>query len=52
MSKLQSTYDGHLIYKTSYEGHKALIHLQNCNIVWGSVRKLPYDIPKRNLSMS
>jgi len=26
------------------------IHLQSCKIVWDSVRKLAYDIPKRNFS--
>ena len=26
------------------------IHSQNCNIVWDSVYKLAYDIPKRNFS--
>jgi len=34
--KLRSTYDGHLIYKTSYEQRKAFldtIHLQNCKTV-------------------
>jgi len=25
MPKLRSTYDGHLIYQTSYEGHKAFL---------------------------
>jgi len=53
MPKLRSTYDGHLIYKTSYEGHKVFlgtIYLQSCKIVWDSVRKLAYDIPKRNFS--
>ena len=53
MPKLWSTYDGRLIYKTSYEGRKAflgMIHLQSCKIVWDSVRKLAYDIPKRNVS--
>ena len=29
---------------------KGTIHLQSCKIVWGSVRKLAYDIPKRNFS--
>ena len=28
------------------------IHTQNRKIVWDSVHKLDYDIPKRNLSMS
>jgi len=37
MPKLGSTYHGRLIYKTSYEGRKC-------------VRKLAYDIPKRNFS--
>jgi len=53
MPKLRSTYDGRLIYKTSYKGRKAFlgtIHLQSCKIVWDSVRKLAYDIPKRNFS--
>ena len=51
--KLRSTYDGRLIYKTSYEQRKAFldtIHLQNCKTVWDIVRKLAYNIPKRNLS--
>ena len=26
------------------------IHLQSCKIVWDSVRKLAYNIPKRNFS--
>jgi len=37
MPKLWSTYDGHLIYKTSYEERKTfvgMIHVQNRNIVW------------------
>jgi len=41
------------IYKTSYEGCKAILgydSLESCKIVWDSVRKLPYDIPKRNFS--
>jgi len=54
MPKLRSAYDGRLIYKTSYEGRKVFlgtIHLQSCKIVWDSVRKLAYDIPKRNLAL-
>ena len=27
-----------------------MIHVQNRKIVWDSVRKLAYDIPKRNIS--
>jgi len=26
------------------------IHLQSCKIVWDIIRKLAYDIPKRNFS--
>jgi len=26
------------------------IHLQSCKIVWDSIRKLAYDIPKINFS--
>ena len=53
MRKLRSTYDGRLIYKTSYTEWKTTfqmgtIHVQNRNIVWDSVRKLAYDIPMRN----
>ena len=44
--KLRSTYDGRLIYQTSYE--EGMILLRNCKIVWDSVRKLAYDIPKIN----
>jgi len=54
MPKLRSTYDGRLVYKTSYEERKAFIgytiHLQSCKIVRESVRKLAYDIPERNFS--
>jgi len=53
MPKLRSTYDGRLIYKTSYEKRKAFlgtIHLQNHKIVWDSVRKLAYDVAKTNFS--
>ena len=53
MQKLRSTYDGHLIYKTSYNEWKAFIgkiHVQNRNIVGDSVRKLAYNIPERNFS--
>ena len=50
---LRSTYDGRLIYKTSYN-ERALfvgkIHVQNRNIVGDSVRNLAYDIPERNFS--
>ena len=35
------TYDGRLIYETSYEGRK---------IVWDTACKLAYNIPNRNLS--
>ena len=55
MRKLRSTYDGRLIYKTSYEGARLFlgtIHLQSGKIVWECVRKLAYDIPKRNFSTS
>jgi len=49
MPKVTTTYDGRLIYKPSYEGlFLGTIHLQSCKIVWDSVRKLAYDIPKRN----
>jgi len=53
--KLRSTYDGRLIYTASYNEWKAFhryckIHVQNCNIVGDSVRKLAYDIPERNFS--
>jgi len=53
MPKLRSTYDGRLIYKTSYNEWKAFIgkfHVQNRNIVGGSVRKLAYDIAEKNFS--
>ena len=54
MPKLRSTYDGRLIYKTSYNENGKLfigkIHVQNRNIVGDSVRKLAYDIPERNFS--
>jgi len=53
MPKLRSTDDGRLIYKTSYEKRKAeklTVHLQNRKIVWDSIRKLAYDITKRNIS--
>jgi len=43
MSKLRSTYDVRLIYKTSYEERKVLlftIYLQNNKVVWNSVRKM------------
>jgi len=53
MPKLRSTYDGRLIYKTSYEGRKVFlgtIHLQSCKIVWDSVHKLACDIHNRNFS--
>ena len=53
MQKLRSTYDGHLIYKTSYNEWKVFIgkiHVQNRNIVGDSVRKLAYNIPERNFS--
>ena len=54
MPKLQTTYGISLIYKTSYKGRNTFlgsIHLQNRKIVWDSVRKFAYNIPKRNLSM-
>jgi len=53
MLKPRSTYDRHLIYKTSYnewEVFIGMIHVQNRKIVWDSVRKLAYDIPKTNFS--
>ena len=57
MPKLRSTYDGRLIYETSYKGCQdfldtGTIYLQNRKIVRGSVRKLAYDIPERNFSTS
>ena len=55
MPKLRSTYDECLIYKTSYTKGARLflgtIHLQSCKIVWDSVRKLAYDIPKKILAL-
>jgi len=33
------------------ELYLGMIQLQNCKIIWDSVRKLAYDIPKRNLSV-
>ena len=53
MPNLRSTYDGRLIYNTSYNKWKAFvgkIHVQNRNIVGDSARKLAYDIPERNFS--
>jgi len=55
MRKLRSTYDGRLIYKKKHPTKDArlflgTIHLQSCKIVWDSVRKLAYDIPKRNFN--
>jgi len=54
MPKLRWTYHGCLIYKTFYKKDARLflgkIHLQNHNIVRDSVRKLAYDILKRNLT--
>ena len=54
MPKLRSTYDGRLIYKTSYTKGARLflgtIRLQKRKIVSDSVRKLAYDIPERKLS--
>ena len=51
MPKLPSTYDGRLIYKTSYNEWKAFrkneIHVHNRNIVGDSVHKLAYDIPEK-----
>ena len=49
MPKLRSTYNGRLIYKTSYNEREAF-HVQNRNIVGDSVRKLAYDIPERNFN--
>jgi len=47
MPELRSTYDGRLIYETSYTKGARLflgtIHLQSCKIVWDSVRKLAYE---------
>jgi len=43
MPKFLLTYDVRLIYKTSYEWREFFlgkIHLQNCKIIWDSVRKL------------
>ena len=55
MPKLRSTYDGRLIYKNILtKGARfflGTIHLQSCKIVWDSVRKLAYNIPKRNFSI-
>jgi len=53
MPKLRSTYEGRLIYKTSYNDRKLFIgkiHVQNRNIVGDSVRELAYDIPERNFN--
>jgi len=54
MQKLRSTYDGRLIYKTSWGMNEQLfigkIHVQNRDIVGDSVRKLAYDIPERYFS--
>ena len=53
MRKLRPTYDERLIYKTSYDGRKVFLrttHTQSCKVVWDSVSKLAYDIPKRNFS--
>jgi len=53
MPKLRSTYDGRLIYKTSYEGRKAFLGYDSlakceCKIVEDNVSKLAYDTLKRN----
>ena len=50
MPKLRSTYDGRLIYKTSYNENGKLFIGKIRNIVGDSVRKLAYDIPERNFS--
>ena len=54
--KVRSTYDGRLIYKTSYEERKVFlrytIHLQYRKIAGDSARKLACDIPERNPSTS
>ena len=56
MPKFRSTYDGRLIYKTSYTMNGKLfiglgkIHVQNRNIVGDSARELADDIPGRNFS--
>ena len=53
MPHLRSTYDGRLDCKTSHEERKTfsrMIHLQNRSIVRDSVRKLPCDIPRKELS--
>jgi len=52
MPQLPSIYDGHLIYKTSYEERKAFLRYNSLayrTIVSDSVHKLAYDIPKRTL---
>ena len=41
--KLPSTYDGRPIH----QAFLGTIHLQDRKIVWDSVRKSAYDIPKR-----
>jgi len=55
MLKLRSTYDERLIYKTSYEEHKAFLTYDLLAKVERSSEimfvLLAYDIPKRNLSM-
>jgi len=56
MSKLRSTHDGRLIYKTSYAKGARLfsgtVRLQNRKIARDTVRKFVYDIPKKNISTS
>jgi len=36
MPKLQLTYDGHPIYQTSYEEHKALLRYDSLALIVGS----------------
>jgi len=51
MQNWWSTYDGRLIYRTSYEERKAFLRQDFfCKIVGDSVWISTYDIPKRNLS--
>jgi len=58
MPKVRWTYNGRLIYKTSYGDRRVFLrydrtsHLQNRKIVWDIVRKLANDIHKRTLSAS
>ena len=46
MPMLRSTYDGRLIYRTSYEGSKAILKYDLR--LFDRVRKIAYDIPKIN----